>query len=126
MAATQHGGTTLMQTRPYPWARYGVLIALAGGLCLGTCGAQENATSKPGAATLEEERGTLGKFIDTQQIISKERKDWQQGKELLQGRLEVAKKEVATLGESIKQAEKDAAETDQKRKQLLAETEQQK
>ena len=37
------------------------------------------------APTLDETRLTLSKWIETQQIISKERNDWQQGKEILQG-----------------------------------------
>ena len=55
----------------------------------------------------------MGKWIETQQIISKERKDWQQGKEILLGRLELVKQEVATLEEKIKQAETSVAEADE-------------
>jgi hypothetical protein len=74
--------------------------------------------------TLEETRLTMGKWIETQQIISRERKDWQQGKEILQGRLELVKKEIATLREKTAQAESSVAESDNKRNDLLAENEQ--
>ena len=47
--------------------------------------------------TLEETRLTLSKWIETQQIISKERNDWQQGKEILQSRIELVGKEVGVL-----------------------------
>ena len=55
------------------------------------------------------------KWIETQQIISKERKDWQQEKEILLGRIEVVKQEVTTLEEKIKQAETTVAEAEKKK-----------
>jgi len=66
----------------------------------------------------------MDKWIETQQIISKERKDWQQGKEILVGRLELVKNEVAALEEKIKQAESGVAEASRKRDALLAENDQ--
>jgi hypothetical protein len=63
----------------------------------------------------------MGKWIETQKLISKERIDWQQGKEILLGRLELVKKEVATLEEGIAQAKTAAAEAEEKRAGLLAE-----
>ena len=71
--------------------------------------------------TLEETRLTMDKWIETQQIISRERKEWQQGKEILVGRLELVKKEVVTVDEKIKQAESSVAETNKKRGELVAE-----
>src|SRR5262245_58363482 len=54
--------------------------------------AQTPPQSAPAAApTLEETRITMGKWIETQQIISKERKDWEQGKQILAGRLDLVK-----------------------------------
>jgi hypothetical protein len=47
----------------------------------------------------------MGKWIETQQILSKERNEWQQGKEILLGRLELVKKEVASLEEKIAEAQ---------------------
>jgi FtsZ-binding cell division protein ZapB len=74
--------------------------------------------------SLEETRLMMGKWIETQQIISRERKDWQQGKEILAGRLELVKKEIAALDEKSKQAQSSVAEADKKRNDLLAENEQ--
>ena len=74
--------------------------------------------------TLEETRVMMGKWTETQQIISKERKDWQQGKEILLGRLELVKKEISTLEEKTKQAQASVAEADKKRSDLLAENDQ--
>jgi hypothetical protein len=71
--------------------------------------------------TLEETRMMMGKWIETQQIISKERQDWQQGKEILLGRLELVKKEIASLDEKTKQAQSNATDADKKRADLLTE-----
>jgi uncharacterized phage infection (PIP) family protein YhgE len=75
----------------------------------------------PPQSSLEETRLKMNKWIETQQIISKEGKDWQQGKNILIGRLELVKKEIATLEEKTKQAESNVSETDKKRSGLLAE-----
>src|SRR5207247_937779 len=69
----------------------GVLAASISLAFAGAMSAQQNAgvgSSAPAAPTLEETRLTMGKWIETQQMISKESKDWQQGKEILLGRLE--------------------------------------
>ena len=74
--------------------------------------------------TLEETRLVMDKWIETQQILSKERKEWQQGKEILVGRLDLVKKEVGTVEEKIKQAQTSVAEADKKRGELVAENDQ--
>ena len=115
-------------------ARVGVSRALsrwatvvAGGVCLmlsaGIVADQDSpSTTQPGApATLEETRLKMGKWIETQQIISKERKEWQQGKEILLGRLELVKKEIASLEDKIKQAETGVAKSNKDRDDLAAE-----
>ena len=71
--------------------------------------------------SLEETRLTLSKWIETQQIISKERNDWQQGKEILQSRIELVGKEVGVLNEKITQSQAAVVESNTKRDQLIAE-----
>lgn len=98
-------------------------LVLAPVLMLGTAQAllapsQSDESPPP---TLEEARLTLSKWIETQQLIAKERNDWQQGKEILLGRLEVVKQEIATLEEKIKEAQSTVAAAEQKRTELLAE-----
>lgn len=73
--------------------------------------------------TLEETRLALGKWIETQQIISKERNEWQQGKEILLGRLELVRKEVGTLAAGIQETKNGVAETEKRRAALLADKE---
>jgi hypothetical protein len=71
--------------------------------------------------TLEETRLAMEKWIETQQIISRERRDWQQGREILLGRLELVKLEVAALEQQISEARTGVEEADRKRSELLAE-----
>lgn len=78
---------------------------------------------KPVSQALDETRLTMDKWIETQQIISKEQKEWQQGREILQGRVELVKNEIASLTEKIAQAQTAVAEADKKRAELAAENE---
>jgi hypothetical protein len=82
-------------------------------------------TSSGGATadgpTLEEARLTMSKWIETQQIISRERNDWQQGKEILLGRLELVRKETSTLDQDIRAAQAKIADSEVERDRLLAE-----
>lgn len=71
--------------------------------------------------TLEEARLTMSKWIETQQIISRERNDWQQGKEILLGRLELVRKETSTLDQDIRAAQAKISDSEVERDQLLAE-----
>ncbi len=81
-------------------------------------GEEDTATASP---ALQETRLTMGKWIEMQQIISREQSEWQQGKEILLSRLELVKKEIATLQEKIQEAESSVTEANRKRNDLLAE-----
>ncbi len=89
--------------------------APAGAAAGASAAAPDGTTAAP---TLEETRLTMDKWIETQQIISKERKDWQQGREILQSRLELVNKEIGTLEESLQQAQSGVAEAQSKREEL--------
>ena len=84
-------------------------------------GADGTSGRKP---TLEETRLTLSKWIETQQIIAKERNDWQQGKEILQGRIELVGTEVSQLEDRITQSEEAVAESNRKRDELTRQNDQ--
>jgi FtsZ-binding cell division protein ZapB len=103
------------------------LMAAIGLLASGALSADQidgDVPAAPGQPTLEETRLTMGKWIETQQVISKERQDWLQGKDILIARLELVKGEIASLEEKIKQAESTVAEAERKRDDLLAENDQ--
>ena len=113
-------------------ARAGRLLGAA--LCVGACAVacgmlagtqQDTPTSKPAAAaTLEETRLTMDKWLETQQIISRERKDWQQGREILLGRIDLIKKEIASLEEKTRETEAIVVEANKKRDEVVAERDQ--
>jgi len=85
-------------------------------------GSQAGEAPRQDPPTLEETRVTMDKWIETQQIISKERKDWQQGKEILVGRLELVKNEIALLQGKIREAQSSVVEANGKRDELLAQS----
>jgi hypothetical protein len=99
-----------------------VCASCAGLLCLAAyspAGQQDGASSN--APSLEETRLVMGKWIETQQILSRERIEWQQGKEILLGRLELVKKEIAELEAEIAEAQGEISATEEKRAALVAE-----
>ena len=103
---------------------------LAGSLCLsaplpqGTGQPQTPASQAAPPPNLEAARLTMGKWIETQQILSRERKDWQRDQEILVSRIDLIRKELGTLAEKIKQAEGSVADAHKKRSELEAENEQ--
>jgi hypothetical protein len=106
-----------------------ILLAGLGGLIGRGVPAQDSqptsartaAPSQTAAPTLDQTRLAMGKWIETQQIISKERKDWQEGKEILTGRLDLVKQEIAGLEAKIAEARAAVAAADEKRAALTAE-----
>lgn len=75
-------------------------------------------------ATLEQMRLTMSKWIETQQIISKERKDWQQGREVLEGRIDLIKKEIVNVRERIETSTSSAGDIEKRKNDLIVENEQ--
>ncbi len=60
----------------------------------------------------------MNKWIETQQLISKENKDWQQAKDILLGRLDLVKKESVSLKDKNKEAQNSIKEANEKKKEL--------
>jgi hypothetical protein len=80
--------------------------------------AQSDASSK-GEDQLRSTRDTLAKWVETQQIISKEKKDWQLGKEVLEQRISLIEGEIATLKERTETIRGSITEADVKRQELI-------
>lgn len=104
-------------------------VVVTAGLCLVAPGAM-SVSQVPGNGdpasvppTLQETRLVMGKWIETQQIISKERNEWVQGKEVLTSRLDLLRREIGVLEEKIKVAEASVAEADLQRAELLSQEE---
>jgi hypothetical protein len=70
---------------------------------------------------VESARATLARWMETQQIISKEKKDWQIGKEVLEQRISLIENEIAALEAKVAEARSGIGEADTKRQELLKE-----
>ncbi len=73
------------------------------------------------AGTIEETRTALEKWVETQRVISKEKRDLELSKEMLNERIELVRREIQSLLEKITDAEKSIAEADKKRADLIQE-----
>jgi hypothetical protein len=74
-----------------------------------------------GAATPESARASLAKWVETQQLIAKEQQDWQQGKQILQSRIDAVHGEIAALRERLAETRRTAAEANGKKAGEVAE-----
>lgn len=107
-----------MQTNhvPHPRRCLPVLAVLA--LCLSPCTAL--AQELP-AGSVDAARATLEKWVEASRILSKEKRDWALGREMLEERIAVVKRELESLRNRIAEADKTIAEADRKRVELAAE-----
>jgi len=99
--------------------RIGTLSAaiLASGLVL--------AASEPnsGTATPDGARASLAKWVETQQLIAKEKQEWQDGKQILQSRIDAVNGEIAALKQRMDETRRTAAEANDKKAGEVAEFE---
>lgn len=75
------------------------------------------------AQAQEDARQSLEKLLETQRLVSKEENDWLVGRELMQGRVDLLRRESETLRERIEQTNRDRAETEAKLAELRAQNE---
>jgi hypothetical protein len=83
-------------------------------VCAGGASAQEG-------ASLDSTRATVSKWVETQQIISKEREEWQLAREVLQQRIKLIEGEIASLERKIAELQTGIDEADTKQRDLGAE-----
>ncbi len=83
------------------------------------------AASEPnsGAATPDGARASLAKWVETQQLIAKEKQEWQDGKLILQSRIDAVNGEIAALKERMGETRRTAAEANQKKAGEVAQNE---
>lgn len=102
-------------------------VGQQGSAAPGVSGADASGASGAGALpqgkSLEETRLTMTKWLEMQQLVSKERNDWLQGKEILIGRIELVKREIAGLEEKIQEARAEVAKADAARDELRGQNE---
>jgi len=76
-----------------------------------------------GESTPDSARETLAKWVETQQLISKEKRDWVDGKEMLTSRIDVLKGEIEAVRLKLKDARETASEANSKKAGTVAESE---
>ena len=64
------------------------------------------------AGVLDQTRSVLEKWVETRQIISREKRDWALGQELLNDRIGIVKREIQGLRSRVEDAEKSVSEAE--------------
>lgn len=101
----------------------------AGCLLLATSIAQQPNGAPPPTPSaqgnhVDDTRATLEKWVEAKSAHSKERRDWTLAKETLRDRIEVQRREIASLKKRVAEAETSIAEAEKQQGQLTTETEQ--
>lgn len=101
-------------------------ILLGAAICLLAGGARGDGEAvKPSAPpSLQDTREALDTWIQTQQIIVKRSKEWEQGKGILEARLDLVRKEMATLDERVRQCEANIVEGQKRKAELVVKNDQ--
>jgi Protein of unknown function (DUF3450) len=74
------------------------------------------------APIIEATRETLTKWVETKQLISKEKSEWASGKDILEDRVRLAQAETTTVRDKLKEISLAVAEAQKKRDELAAQT----
>ena len=72
------------------------------------------------APIIDATRETLSKWVETKQMISKERSEWATGKDILEDRVRLAQAETDTVRDKLKEISAAVAEAQKKRDELAA------
>jgi hypothetical protein len=71
----------------------------------------------------DEHRVLLEKWIESRRLVSRERQDWRSTKEILEGRIDLAAREIETMTAKTDQARKDLGDGDRKIEELTQQNE---
>jgi len=72
--------------------------------------------------TPDSTRETLAKWVETQQLIAKEKREWADGKEILTSRIDVIKGEIEAVKAKLADARKTAGEANAKKADTVAQS----
>lgn len=93
------------------------------GLMIATCCSGPAAAAGQGALDIETTRTALEKYVETERLISREKRDLELSREMLEERIELVRREIESLKGKISDAESNIAEADKKREELVQENE---
>jgi hypothetical protein len=71
--------------------------------------------------SIDNVRAAMEKWVETRRVISKERQEWALGREILNERIELVQRQIASLREEMGKAEESISEADKKRVELVKE-----
>jgi len=111
-----------------PWrstVAVGTALVATAALFVAPVRAQQNPAT-PAIDAVTETRQTVEQWVETRNLASKERRDWQLGKEAMSARMELLRREIATMQQRTADANKSVATADEQRAGRLAENEQRK
>lgn len=72
---------------------------------------------------IDSTREILDRWVETRRIISEEVREWALGKEILESRIDVVKRDLAGAKERVAETEKSITEADRKRAELVEQSE---
>ena len=93
-----------------------LLIVLLGAVAAAL--SQDDAEGRP---DIEATRATLAKWLEIQQIISKEKRDWQTGRDVLDQRIALMKSEIKTIEERLAETRTGLGEANEARREIVEE-----
>jgi FtsZ-binding cell division protein ZapB len=74
-------------------------------------------------AAKEDTRALLEKWVETKRLVSMEKQDWRVGRQLLEDRIDLVRREIESLREKAEQAKKDMGEGEEKLAELRGQNE---
>ncbi len=100
-----------------------VLFAVGLALCMAILRWSEPLQAA-GSEEVENARATLEKWVETRRVISQEQRDWATGRELLNERIALVRREIESMRGKVQEAQGSITEADKKRAELVDENEQ--
>jgi hypothetical protein len=105
---------------------FGALGILAAASAWANAPSAQQATESDEAsvgARIDSTREVLDRWVETRRIISEEAREWALGKEILESRIDVVKRDLAGAKERVAETEKSITDADRKRAELVEQSE---
>jgi hypothetical protein len=100
------------------------VLALAAAWAPAPTTLQAGAAEEPDVgARIESTRDVLDRWVETRRIISEEAREWALGKDILESRIDVVKRDLAAAKERVVETEKSITDADRKRAELVDQSE---
>jgi hypothetical protein len=77
-------------------------------------------TAQAPTSPVDPTRAAIERWVEARNVIGKEKRDWQLGRELLEARIDLVHREILAVRSRITEAEKNTAEADRKLEELSA------